>query len=179
MPLQTLLVLAICAVSPADGLLAQDAKETPTPQPITTLDPTVPREQLRLMVRPLTKSELEVEANAWFELLRIKSRQIAAARLGLKKANEALAADDDQTAQATLETAATVKESADSAAAKTEQRLTDAAAERLSVNGPSEGDSPEGDGPEGDGPEGDGPDQASQADSAAEAAPAAEPPQAE
>lgn len=164
MSLQTLLIAALCAVSSAGGLLAQDAKEAPASHPITTLDPTVPREQLRLMVRPLTKSELEVEADAWFELLRLKSRQIAAVRLGLKKANEALAADDDQTAQATLETAATVKESADSAAAKTEQRLTDAAAERLSVNGS---------------PEGDVPDQASQPESAVEASPGTEPPKPE
>src|SRR6056297_3426925 len=132
MSLRAILLLAICTVSSTGGLLAQDANEKPAPKPITTLDPAVPREQLRLMVRPLTKSELEVEATAWFELLRRKSRQIAAARLGLAKTNEALAADDDQAAQASLETAETVKESADSAAAATEQKLTEAAAKQLS-----------------------------------------------
>src|SRR6056297_350944 len=142
MSLRAILLLAICTVSSTGGLLAQDANEKPAPKPITTLDPAVPREQLRLMVRPLTKSELEVEATAWFELLRRKSRQIAAARLGLAKTNEALAADDDQAAQASLETAETVRESADSAAAATEQQLSKAAAERLSVENKAAGDPP-------------------------------------
>lgn len=131
MRVRVLLIAAVWAASSASGLVAQD-EEKPAPKPVTTLDPTVPREQLRWMVRPLPKPELEVEADAWFELLRNKSRQVAAARLGVKKANEAMSADDDQAAQASLETAASVRESADSAAAATEQRLTDAAAERLS-----------------------------------------------
>lgn len=138
MRVRALLIAAVWAVSSASGLVAQD-EEKPAPKPVTTLDPTVPREQLRWMVRPLTKPELKVEAEAWFELLRNKSRQVAAARLGVKKANEAMSADDDRAAQASLETAATVRESADSAAAATEQRLTDAAAERLS-GGSTSGD---------------------------------------
>ena len=131
MQLRVVLIATIWVVSSASGLVAED-EEKPAPQPVTTLDPTVPREQLRWMVRPLTKPELEVEAAAWFELLRNKSRQIAAARLGLKKANEALSADDDQAAQASLDTAARMTDSADSAAAATEQRLSEAAAEQLS-----------------------------------------------
>lgn len=131
MQLRVVLIAAIWVVSSASGLVAED-EEKPAPKPVTTLDPTVPREQLRWMVRPLTKPELEVEAAAWFELLRNKSRQIAAARLGLKKANEALSADDDQAAQASLDTAARMTDSADSAAAATEQRLSEAAAEQLS-----------------------------------------------
>ncbi len=138
MRVRALLIAAVWAISSASGLVAQD-EEKPAPKPVTTLDPTVPREQLRWMVRPLTKPELEVEAEAWFELLRNKSRQVAAARLGVKKTNEAMSADDDRAAQASLETAATVRESADSAAAATEQRLTDAAAERLS-GGSTSGD---------------------------------------
>ena len=131
MQLRVVLIATIWVVSSASGLVAED-EEKPAPQPVTTLDPTVPREQLRWMVRPLTRPELEVEAAAWFELLRNKSRQIAAARLGLKKANEALSADDDQAAQASLDTAARMTDSADSAAAATEQRLSEAAAEQLS-----------------------------------------------
>lgn len=146
--------LALWAVCSVDGLVAQDTKETPlpqsdtptAPQPITTFDPAVPREQLRLMVRPLTKSELDVEATAWFELLRAKSRQIAAVRLGLAKTSEALSSTDEKAAQASLEKAETVTESADSAAAATQQRLTEAAAGRLSgVRSPKDtgsGDAP-------------------------------------
>lgn len=146
MLLRIIWVAVAWAICSGSSLVAQDVEQTPAPQPMTTLDPAVPREQLRLMVRPLTKSELEVEASAWFELLRRKSRQIAATRLGLAKTNEALYADDDQAAQASLETAETVKESADSAAAANEQKLSEAVAERLSVGNSSEktasGDAP-------------------------------------
>jgi len=126
-----LMTAALLLVSAERGLAAQDAPEAAVLQPVTTLDPEVPREQLRLMVRPLTKSELEVEAAAWFELLRGKARQIAAARLGVAKTNEALAANDDQAAQASLKTAETVTQSVDSAAAATEQQLIEAATKQL------------------------------------------------
>jgi len=161
---RTALVVSLCTFFSVSGLVAQDVKETPALQPVTTLDPAVPREQLRLMVRPLTKSELEVEAAAWFELLRSKSRQIAAARIGLARTNEALSANDDRAAQASLETAETVKESADSAAAATEQKLTEAAAKQLpggsspenAVSGDPPSDASAGNGSDAnDGPEGD------------------------
>ena len=68
--------------------------DKPAHEPITTVDPEIPVDHLEVWVKPLTRSELQVEADAWFELLRQKSRQIAAARLGVKMTNEALTAAD-------------------------------------------------------------------------------------
>ncbi|QDV46339.1 Small-conductance mechanosensitive channel [Stieleria neptunia] len=48
-------------------------------------DPQIPIDQLEIMVKPMTKSELEREADAWFALLRAKGGQIARARLGVKQ----------------------------------------------------------------------------------------------
>ncbi len=112
--------------------------ESPPPvkelKPITTIDPLVPLDQLRIMVRPLTKDELQVEANAWFELLRNKARQIAAARLGVKKTNEAIATNDDQQALDSLKKAETVQHMADEKARQTEEELTKKAQENLGVD---------------------------------------------
>ncbi|MEM8679944.1 MAG: mechanosensitive ion channel family protein, partial [Planctomycetota bacterium] len=49
---------------------------------VTASDPQISLEQLRVMVRPLTRAELEVESQAWFEQLRAKAQQIARLRLG-------------------------------------------------------------------------------------------------
>lgn len=103
-------------------------------KPVTTIDPLVPLDQLRIMVRPLTKEELQVEANAWFELLRNKARQIAAARLGVKKTNEAIATSDDQQALDSLKKAETVQQMADQKARQTEEELTKKAQENLGVD---------------------------------------------
>ncbi|WP_228030262.1 mechanosensitive ion channel family protein [Gimesia benthica] len=103
-------------------------------KPVTTIDPLVPLDQLRIMVRPLTKDELQVEANAWFELLRNKARQIAAARLGVKKTNEAIATNDDQQALDSLKKAETVQHMADEKARQTEEELTKKAQETLGVD---------------------------------------------
>lgn len=103
-------------------------------KPVTTIDPLVPLDQLRIMVRPLTKEELQVEANAWFELLRNKARQIAAARLGVKKTNEAIASDDSQQALDSLKKAETVQQMADEKARQTEEELKKKAEENLGVD---------------------------------------------
>ncbi|PAY20164.1 mechanosensitive ion channel protein MscS [Rhodopirellula sp. SM50] len=48
-------------------------------------DPQIPIDQLQIKVKPMTKSELQREADAWFALLRAKGGQIAEARLGVKQ----------------------------------------------------------------------------------------------
>ena len=67
-------------------------------------------DQLEILVKPLTKSELEVEAKAWMDLLRAKAKQIASARLGVKKTNEAITAENGEQTKAAIE-AAQVRES--------------------------------------------------------------------
>jgi len=86
------------------------------------------------MVRPLTKEELEVEANAWFQLLRNKARQIAAARLGVKRTNEAITTTDEQQALDSLKKAELVQQTVDNIAKKTEEKLKKQAQETLGVN---------------------------------------------
>jgi len=118
----------------ADAKQAEPPSSVKELKPVTTIDPLVPLDQLRIMVRPLTKDELQVEANAWFELLRNKARQIAAARLGVKKTNEAIATNDDQQALDSLKKAETVQHMADEKARQTEEELTKQAQETLGVD---------------------------------------------
>jgi small conductance mechanosensitive channel len=94
----------------AETTAPEDTPEQSDYESTTTADPTIPVDQLKILVTPLTKSELEVEATAWMDLLRAKARQIAAARLGVKKTNEAITADSGSEAQAEIEDFAAVKE---------------------------------------------------------------------
>jgi small conductance mechanosensitive channel len=113
-------------------------KPAPEYSAITTLDPQLPIDQLQIMVQPLVKSELEVEAEAWFELLRTKAAQIGAARLSLKKINEAIAAGDEQSARRLVRESRVVIENADSAAKEAEQKIVAAAKANLGVESSEE-----------------------------------------
>ncbi|RCS42064.1 mechanosensitive ion channel family protein [Bremerella cremea] len=142
MRLASLFTLLLLCFSPAFDLLGQEtandkAATKDSYTPVTTIDPAIPIDQLVIMVRPLTKHELEGEAKAWFDLLRAKSRQIAAARLGVKKTNEAMSADSEEAAKASLEEAQLVKERAEVEAKKAEKEIVDAAQKELGVDGVS------------------------------------------
>jgi small conductance mechanosensitive channel len=50
----------------------------------TTEDPTIPPDQLAIMVMPLTQEELVVEADAWQALVKVKVSEIAAAEIANK-----------------------------------------------------------------------------------------------
>lgn len=142
------LILAVFCFVPGLQVIAQDSKTKKTDEskqeqpsqptkelkPITTLDASIPLDQLKIMVRPLTKEELEVEANAWFQLLRNKARQIAAARLGVKRTNEAITTTDEQQALDSLKKAELVQQTVDNIAKKTEEKLKKQAQETLGVN---------------------------------------------
>lgn len=141
-----LLMLVVFCFVPVMPVFAQESKETEgaekeqPPQasqdlkPFTTIDPTIPLDQLKIMVRPLTQQELQVEADAWFKLLRNKARQIAAARLGVKKTNEAISTSDDRAALESLKKAESVQQTADKLAKKTEDELVKSAQENLGVD---------------------------------------------
>jgi len=123
---------------------AQEDEGSTKENPLTTADPDVPLEDLRVMVKPLTKSELEVEANAWFELLRAKSRQISVLRLGVRKTTAAVAADDEAEAEAALKEVEQITETAEKEVEQTEEEITQSAQENLGVeeNDPAEDDPP-------------------------------------
>jgi small conductance mechanosensitive channel len=84
---------------------------------VTTIDPLIPIENLRILVKPLTQEELEVETESWFQLLRQKAKQIAAVQLGVKKTNEALQAEDQSDAQAAIAAAETIEDSVEAESA--------------------------------------------------------------
>ncbi|QDU75097.1 Small-conductance mechanosensitive channel [Bremerella volcania] len=126
----------LVATAVAMPLWAQDEKPAEEQYvPITTVDPRVPVDQLRVMVKPLTKQELEGEAAAWFKLLTTKARQIAAVQLGVKKTNEAMAAGDVEAAKESLLEAKNVKQIAEEKAKATEKEIIDAAQEELGIEG--------------------------------------------
>lgn len=130
----------IMSVTAQETQAAEESKEEQPAQPaqelkpFTTIDPTIPLSQLKIMVRPLTKQELQVEADAWFKLLRNKARQIAAARLGIKKTNEALSTSDERQALDSLKKAESVQQTADQIAKETEEELVQQAQENLGVD---------------------------------------------
>lgn len=54
-------------------LYAEDKnKQEPPPEPVTISDPSIPVDELELLVKPLTADELLVEADAWLELLKAR-----------------------------------------------------------------------------------------------------------
>ena len=100
---------------------------TMAPKPQTTEDLDIPLDQLKLRVKPLTKDEVKVEADAWFELLRSKAVQVSASQVGVKKTNEAMdaAEGDATTALKAVQEAEQVTQEAEAKAAETEAELTD------------------------------------------------------
>ncbi len=51
------------------------------PRPVTTANPAIPVENLKLLVKPLTREELMVETDAWRDLLKHNVQRIAEARI--------------------------------------------------------------------------------------------------
>lgn len=72
--------------SVAPTLQAQDKSSDSAPT--TTYDPEIPVEHLQLLVKPLTKEELVVEADGWRDLLKKIVREIAVVRIGVKNLKE-------------------------------------------------------------------------------------------
>jgi small conductance mechanosensitive channel len=88
---------ATLALTPS---LAQDApkKEEPkkeAPKAAGTIaDPAVDIGDLKLMLEPLTRADLEIEANGWWGLLQAKVREVSEAELAVRRRNREIAALD-------------------------------------------------------------------------------------
>ncbi|TWU35704.1 Small-conductance mechanosensitive channel [Novipirellula aureliae] len=131
----TITILACLALSSPTSQAAEDASpENSEYTAHTTIDPEIPLDQLKVMVKPLTKPELQVESDAWFKLLRAKAREVSSVQMGVKKANEALGADDDQAAKKSLKVAKVITKTVTEAAALEEKAVTTAAQEELGVD---------------------------------------------
>lgn len=61
--------------------------EAPPAQPTTTSEPSIPVDELALLLKPLTKDELLVEAAGWQALLKAKAEGIARAEIAVKRQN--------------------------------------------------------------------------------------------
>ncbi|NEQ82704.1 MAG: mechanosensitive ion channel [Moorea sp. SIO2I5] len=57
---------------------------------ITSEDPTIPIEELELMLKPLTLDELDGEAEAWMFLLKTKVKELSDAEIAVKRKNREL-----------------------------------------------------------------------------------------
>lgn len=122
------------AESPAAPSAVSGA-ENPAPElaPTTTADPGVALDDLEIMLEPLTRAEVAVEAKAWFALLRAKVSEISLAELAVHRKNREI----EQLAKEKAAGEALAKAAQD---AKAKQSSTDttaaekaAAAERLAA----------------------------------------------
>ena len=97
--------------------VAESEPETSGPVSITTDDPTIPNDELKLMVGPLTQAELLVEAAAWQELVKAKAWDIAMALISVKRQNQEIemAKQAQANAKAAREDLESAKEQIDTA----------------------------------------------------------------
>ena len=123
-----LIFLLLTAALPASVLSADKA--------VTTADPEIAQEDLKLKLKPLTRSQLKIEADGWRQLLEDKASEISTAEIAVKdKLREKSAAENYESAIDALEEAkskaaeATDAEAAAAALKEAEQALEDAKAE--------------------------------------------------
>ncbi|MDB9311539.1 mechanosensitive ion channel [Spirulina sp. CS-785/01] len=106
----------------AEGETAAEEEETATeeltpltPEEIasakTAEDPSIPVKELELLLRPLTVEELQIEATAWFALLKAKVQEISEAEIAIQRQNNAIRKEEE--AAAALEQAKTDIEEAE------------------------------------------------------------------
>lgn len=62
------------------------------PAPLTTADPAIDLGDLKLLVDPLTRAEVEVEARGWFGLVRAKVAEVSEAELAVRRKNREIKA---------------------------------------------------------------------------------------
>lgn len=99
---KTLLVLTVLSWLGASNLVAQEATPPESAakkssyKATTTDNPEIAIDQLKTLVKPLTKSELETEASAWMDLLHAKAKEIAAAQFKVKETKEVIDAQKER-----------------------------------------------------------------------------------
>jgi small conductance mechanosensitive channel len=78
------LLMILAAVGSRPSAYATTPDEAP-PKAVTTADPQIPVDELKLMLLPLTKQELEIEAAAWRDLLKAKVAEISRRELDVRQ----------------------------------------------------------------------------------------------
>ncbi len=100
----------------ADSPVEEKANDEPPPEPKTTSDPEVPVDQLALLLKPLTKDQLVVEADGWQGLLQNKLLEISQMQIDLLKQKESEQSTESAEETASRETASEPAASADAEA---------------------------------------------------------------
>ena len=77
---------------PQEVTIASDSEKKAPPSAKTLVDPKIDVEDLRLVIQPMTKEDLIIEADAWFKTLRAKVAQISNAELAVRRKNRELSA---------------------------------------------------------------------------------------
>ena len=83
---KTVLLLAVLFAASVMPVMAEKAADKP--KAVTTADPDVPLDELTLLLEPLTKDELFVEADGWMEHLRKAVEDVSAEQLQIKRRAE-------------------------------------------------------------------------------------------
>ncbi len=73
------IILSFVFFGPAFSPLAAEEERKEQPAAATIADPQIPVDELALMLKPLTKKELLVEADAWQQMLKRKAEESAGA----------------------------------------------------------------------------------------------------
>jgi small conductance mechanosensitive channel len=87
------ILLNVCLfllLPPWVSLHAEENPQAESHEPVTTVDPAIPVDELKLLVQPLTTDELFVEADAWLALLKAKVTQLSQAEIEVKRKNRAI-----------------------------------------------------------------------------------------
>jgi small conductance mechanosensitive channel len=87
-----LFLYAVCGVD--TSIRRGKNKQEPPPEPVTISDPSIPVDELELLVKPLTADELFVEADAWLGLLKAKVAEISQAEIAVKRKDKAIKETD-------------------------------------------------------------------------------------
>jgi small conductance mechanosensitive channel len=86
--LTCLVVANVSAFGQEEAAPEAEGSEAAAPEPVTTGDPTIATDQLDFLVTPLTLADLEVEAEAWQELLKAKAAEVAEVEIALAELSE-------------------------------------------------------------------------------------------
>jgi len=94
-------VLVFTCVIRSETLVAV-AEEAPSMAgtAVSAMEPGIPLDQLELMLKPLTKTELVIEVDAWLQILKAKVKQISDAEIAVKKKNDQIAKAEEVAAAA-------------------------------------------------------------------------------
>ena len=82
------LVAVVCLLAFNSTVIGQEKSDPEPPRATTTSDATIPVDHLQVILRPLTKGELEIELRGWLELLRGKIREVGDTELKLMALTE-------------------------------------------------------------------------------------------